>query len=244
VTTKIKLTRTADGKELRSFGSTMELRAADSDFSISGMAVAYNVRSAPIGGQFIEMVAPGAFIDTLRADDQVCCFNHEASQILGRKKAGTLALEDSPVGLKFRCQLDRSNPTHLSVYAAIKRGDVDGCSFQFSVPDGGDQWQQNGDMPLRTLRRAKLFELGPVVFPAYPQGTSVNARDEMRSLTYVLDLGQQAPNWRARHMAALAKLAPVIAQDKADLATIRREAERQAALEEVRDALAEFGVKL
>src|SRR5579864_3974222 len=103
MTTKIKITRTADGKELRTFGSTMELRAADSDFSISGVAVAYNVRSAPIGGQFVEMVAPGAFSDTLRNDDQVCCFNHDANEILGRKKSGTLTLKDTAVGLKFRC---------------------------------------------------------------------------------------------------------------------------------------------
>ena len=227
MTNNIKLTLTADGKELRSFGSTMELRATDSEFSIGGIAVAYNVRSALIGGQFYEVIAPGTFTDTLRNDDQVCCFNHDFNLLLGRKKSGTLTLEDSPAGLKFRCQLDRSNPTHQTVYSAIKRGDVDGCSFRFGVPEGGDQWQEDGRGVLRTVRRANLLELGPVLFPAYPQGTSVNARAEARSLDYVLDLGQRAPNWRTRHAAALAKLAPVIAADRAALAAMPSDAREE-----------------
>lgn len=213
-----KITRTADGKELRSFGSTLELRAADSDFSIGGMAVAYNVRSAPIGGEFIEQIAPGAFRESLRNDEQVCTFNHDMNQFLGRVKSGTLKLEDTPTGLQFRCQLDRSDPVHQTVYSAIKRGDVDGCSFMFVVPEGGDDWKQDGRTTLRTVRKAKLFELGPVLFPAYPKGTSVAARTEMRSLNYMLDLGHKTTSWRARHDAALARLAPIIAADKAAIA--------------------------
>ena len=74
-------------------------------------------------------------------------------------------------------------------------------------PDG-DQWQPQGDTVLRTVRKAKLYELGPVVFPAYPS-TSVGARAEARSLDYVLDLGRPAAtpdNWRARTEARLKAL--------------------------------------
>jgi HK97 family phage prohead protease len=144
-------------------------------------------------------VAPGAFTDTLRNDDQVCCFNHDANQILGRKKSGTLTITDGPTGLRFTCQLDRSNPVHQSVYAAIKRGDVDGCSFAFNA-EGGDDWQEEGHTILRTVRKATLFELGPVVFPAYPKGTSVGARAEQRS-NYVL-----TPDWRSGVRAKLQQL--------------------------------------
>lgn len=198
----IKITRRADGREQRSFSGSLELRADDgNEFSISGTAVAYNVRSAPIGGQFVEQVAPGAFTNTLRDDDQVCCFNHDANQILGRKKSGTLAVVDSPSDLRFRCQLDRSNPAHQSVYAAIKRGDVDGCSFAFTVDEGGDDWQEQSDRTiLRTVHKAKLFELGPVVFPAYPRGTSVGARAEQRS-NYVL-----TADWRSDMLAKLRQI--------------------------------------
>jgi uncharacterized protein len=202
MTIKITLTRTADGKETRSVGTRMELRAVKNEFAITGIAAAYNTRSAPIGGQFVEVVAPGAFSDTLRTDDQACCFNHDANQVLGRKKSGTLTLEDSAAGLKFRCTLDRSNPVHQTVYSAIKRGDVDGCSFAFTVPEGGDTWEENGGTILRTLKRVKLFELGPVLWPAYPAGTSVGARAERRS-DYLL---RNTDNWRARAIAKLHRI--------------------------------------
>lgn len=191
---KPKITRTADGKEERSFSGTIELRAAEAEYAISGTAAAYNVRSAPIGGEFVEQIAVGAFSDSLRSDDIVCCFNHDFNQLLGRKSSGTLKLTDSAEGLQFRCQLDRANPTHQSVYASVKRGDLNGCSFQFSVQD--DDWKQDGATILRTLKKVKLFELGPVVFPAYPQGTSVGARAEQRS-NYVLG------DWRVQQLAKL-----------------------------------------
>lgn len=190
----VKITRTADGKEQRSFSGVLELRAAESEFAIGGTAAAYNVRSAPIGGEFVEQIAPGAFSASLSSDDIVCCFNHDFNQLLGRKSSGTLKLSDSAEGLQFRCQLDRSNPTHQSVYASVKRGDLNGCSFQFTVQD--DDWHQDGRTILRTLKKVKLFELGPVVFPAYPQGTSVGARAERRSDYVVSD-------WRAQQLSKL-----------------------------------------
>ncbi len=198
--TDIKITRTADGKESRSLAG-VELRAAENEFAITGMAAAYNVKSANLGG-FIEKIAPGAFTDSLRADDQMCCFNHDPNQILGRKKSGTLTLTDTNAGLSFRCTLDRSNPVHQSVYSAIARGDVDGCSFAFSVPPDGDTWEENGGLPLRTLRKVSLRELGPVCFPAYPAGTSVGARAEARS-NYTMETDSA---WRARTLARLAKI--------------------------------------
>jgi len=188
-------------KESRSF-SGVQLRAATNEFAISGIAAAYNVKSSDLGG-FREVIAPGAFTDSLSADDQVCFFNHDPNQILGRKKSGTLTLTDTDAGLSFRCMLDRSNPTHQSVYASISRGDVEACSFAFSVLPDGDDWaeEQSSKSIVRTLRKVRLFELGPVVFPAYPQGTSVGARAEQRS-NYVLPA---TDDWRNRAIAALQK---------------------------------------
>ncbi len=196
----ITITRTADGKESRSFAG-VQLRAENA-FAITGIAAAYNVKSSDLGG-FREIIAPGAFTDSLRADDQVCFFNHNPDQILGRKKSGTLTITDTDAGLSFRCMLDRSNPTHQSVYASIQRGDVEGCSFSFSILPDGDEWaeEQSSKTVVRTLRKVKLFELGPVVFPAYPQGTSVGARAEQRS-NYVLGTDNA---WRERAITALKK---------------------------------------
>jgi HK97 family phage prohead protease len=197
----VAITRDAQGHEQRTFGTRLELRAAENEFVIHGTAAAYGVRSSLIGGQFYEQIARGAFSDSLRDDDICCSFNHDLNQLLGRKKAGTLTLRDTQNGLEFSCQLDRSNPVHQAVYALIKRGDVDGCSFAFTVPDGGDTWDTEDRILIRTLKRVKLFELGPVVQPAYPQGTSVGARAERRRSDYV-----PASEWRAAAQAKLAQL--------------------------------------
>lgn len=170
------------GTELRySIGS--ELRAVLENFEISGIAAAYMVNSRNLGG-FVERIAPTAFVRSLRDKADVkMLLNHQPDNILGRTKSNTLVLSDSPQGLRFRCKLDESNSFHQSVYASIKRGDLDECSFAFQVPDGGDDWQDNGAVDengqrcaLRTLKDVTLLDASVVTYPAYPQGTHVDAR--------------------------------------------------------------------
>jgi hypothetical protein len=60
------------------------------------------------------------------------------------------------------------------VREAIQSGAIDGMSFRFSVVR--DQWADGKKMPSRTINEVKLYELGPVVFPAYA-ATSVGVRD-------------------------------------------------------------------
>ena len=57
------------------------------------------------------------------------------------------------------------------------RGDIRGASFTFTPRKGGEVW--NGTT--RELTDVYLYELGPVVMPAY-QATSVGVRDA--SLTF------------------------------------------------------------
>ena len=59
---------------------------------------------------------------------------------------------------------------------AIANGSVDGMSFRFSVVK--EQVDEYGDLPLRTVQEVKLYELGPVVFPAYAD-TSVGVRSDL-----------------------------------------------------------------
>lgn len=165
--------------ELR-FTSNIELRAAKDKFEIAGIAAAYGVKSAPIGGVFRERIQPGAFSRSLATGADVrALFNHDPNQILGRTKSGTLELRDSPEGLRFTVQLNPKSGLHNDVYQAIKRGDIDSCSFGFTVPDGGDDWgddDEDRSMKLRTLRRVDLLDVSAVSFPAYPEGTQVSAR--------------------------------------------------------------------
>jgi HK97 family phage prohead protease len=202
--------------ETRIFSGVTVRAAAGEAFTLEGVAASYNMPSKPIpngpNGTFTEYIKPGAFARALRNKADVkALFNHSANMILGRVKNGTLQLTDTDTGLAFRVQLNPKMQSHKDLYAQVKRGDISECSFAFSVPKGGDTWSK--DYSKRTLTDVDLFDVSVVTDPAYGAGaTSVDAR-QLRSAQYVA-----TQDWRARHNAALARLAPVIAADKAALA--------------------------
>jgi hypothetical protein len=161
-----------DEFEVRTFGLT-EIRVAEDDdgFDIRGVAAVYDKPTDM--GWYKEKVAQGTFADTISADDIRSCFNHDMNLILGRNRSGTLRIEDRDDGLHFSVKSPKTSYAE-DLKESVKRGDVDGCSFMFITQE--DSWDQTDPkMPIRTLQKCKLFELGPVTIPAYPQ-TSVYAR--------------------------------------------------------------------
>ncbi|MEF7566439.1 HK97 family phage prohead protease, partial [Bacillus infantis] len=88
---------------------------------------------------------------------------------------GTLRLYEDDIGLRF--ELDLPNTTlGNDAYETIKRGDVDGVSFGFSMRK--QEWDEaDPDNIVRTITQADLFEISPVGFPAYPD-SQVSARSE------------------------------------------------------------------
>ena len=44
------------------------------------------------------------------------------------------------------------------------------CRFRFSVVK--EEWDESGDTPVRTLVEVRLYEVGPVTFPAYEATTA------------------------------------------------------------------------
>jgi HK97 family phage prohead protease len=71
------------------------------------------------------------------------------------------------------------NPRVEPIRQAIAGGAIDGMSFRFRVTR--ESWDETRDTPLRTIRELSLFELGPVVFPAY-EATSVGVRSLLAGL--------------------------------------------------------------
>jgi hypothetical protein len=61
------------------------------------------------------------------------------------------------------------NTTHgRDAAELVKRGDVSGFSFGFSLPGrGGDSWSDDGTE--RVLKSVRLHEVSLVAFPAYPE---------------------------------------------------------------------------
>lgn len=175
----------------------MELRKSkDGPSILTGYAAVFNSPSEIISQSFREVVAPGAFADSLKADDQRCFIEHDPSMVIGRRSAGTLKLKEDDIGLRFECELpDTSYARDLMV--SVERGDVTGASFGFQTND--DVWTMRDGMPLRTLRSVTLADISPVSYPAYSQ-TKVNLRSldkfkeqsrveaEQKSLPFLLGL--------------------------------------------------------
>lgn len=127
-----------------------------------------------VGREFREVISPDAFNRTLQERPDIRLLrDHEPALLLGRTKAGTLAVGVDDTGLWFECQLPDSQAGR-DVAEAIKRGDLDSCSFGFRVLE--DSWGLEGDTPTRELRDVELYEVSIVAFPAYEAGTSVDLR--------------------------------------------------------------------
>lgn len=142
----------------------IETRAAGQRV-LAGHAAVFNSASEDLGG-FREIVAPGAFAQTLAEDDIRALFNHDPNLIIGRNRASTLRLSEDTRGLAYEIDLpDTQLARDLAV--SIERGDISGNSFGFQTIE--DRWAQSEAGTIRTLIRVRLFDVSPVVYPAYPQ---------------------------------------------------------------------------
>lgn len=155
-----------------------ELRIAGDDDSprITGFAAVFDQWSPDYGG-FREIVRPGAFTDTLAApeSDVRGLFNHDPNLVLGRQTANTMTLKEEKNGLRFDILADETRISQ-DLIVKIRRGDVSGASFSFTVRDNGDAWEFDGKGNAeRELRAVDLYDVGPVTFPFYTQ-TKVAAR--------------------------------------------------------------------
>jgi phage head maturation protease len=88
-------------------------------------------------------------------------------------------------GLAIEAQLDtEGSPKARDLYSAVKRGDITGMSFMFTVDK--DSWEDiDTDTPKRTIMSVrKVFEVSAVAFPAY-EGTDIQAASEGSTLDSV-----------------------------------------------------------
>lgn len=123
-----------------------------------------------------ESIARGAFTESCKGDVRAL-YNHNTDIILGRTSAGTLVLRDTDVGLWGSITINQKDTQAMDAYQRILRGDITGCSFGFDIPVGGQETtvREDGTVHWTITRVDPLYEVSPVVFPAY-EATSVEAR--------------------------------------------------------------------
>lgn len=167
--------------ERRIYTATITVRAADTDqpARIAGYAAVFNSLSEDLGG-FVERIEPGAFKAAVEVDDVRALINHDPNLILGRTVAGTLRLSEDERGLRY--EIDPPATQYAAdLMVSLARGDVDQSSFGFRVQE--ESWDISGQIPVRIIRKVRLFDVSPVTFPAYPATTvSVRAVDLAKEL--------------------------------------------------------------
>ena len=164
--------------EYRTFGLD-EVRTVDDGSTLVGHAAVFN--TVIDLGYFREQILPGAFKKTLADNADVrALFNHDPNIILGRTKSGTLKLREDDTGLLSEISMPDTTHGH-DLMASVKRGDIDQMSFAFqAVQEKWDETDENN--PIRTITEARLFDVSPVTYPAYPT-TDVSARSAEAILT-------------------------------------------------------------
>lgn len=136
-------------------------------------------------GEFLERIAPGAFKRTFdnRGSRVQVLFNHGKDPSIGQKVLGAIeTLEEDERGAFYEVALD-DVPYVRDLLPGLRRGQY-GASFMFDVVE--DAWEDTpkrsdhnpSGLPERTVREVKLYEFGPVTFPAYDGATA-----GVRSLT-------------------------------------------------------------
>lgn len=164
-------------QERRTVSLPVESRKRDDALpTLKGYAAIFG-EETDIGGMFREVIMPGAFDGAMsRPDDVRAQFNHDSNKLLGRTSAKTLRLSVDAHGLAY--EIDLPDTTYArDLAASVERGDISQSSFMFEVM--GQQREAapagSGQLPLRKITAVRLFDVAPVVFPAY-EGTSVSAR--------------------------------------------------------------------
>ena len=177
-----------------------ELRAAADDgdgLTLDGYGAVFSspTRIDSWEGCFDEEIARGAFKKSLAERTPVLQFDHGRHPMVGSIPLGAFdSLREDEQGLHVLARL-HDNWLIQPVRDAIKSKAIPGMSFRFSVvkdewrdaagklvkPDDVQRllWSSDPVDPesilKRTLREVKLYEVGPVVFPAYAD-TSVGVR--------------------------------------------------------------------
>lgn len=145
-------------------------RRADGGKKVGGYAAVFN-SPADIGGFWTEIIAPGAFSESLKADVRAL-LDHDHGRVIGRTAAGTLRLAEDSKGLEVEIDLpDTTDGRDAAVL--IERGDLSGMSFGFVVTH--DEWDETGKVPVRTIHKVDLREVSIVAWPAYGD-TSIGMR--------------------------------------------------------------------
>ena len=126
----------------------------------------------------VERFQEGAFDAALKSNpDVVALLNHDSNVVLGRTP-NTLSLRADARGLHYEISLPKTQAAK-DLTISVERGDIKGSSFAFKPTY--IQWLKEGNLDVRLIRSAELFDVSVVVNPAYGSSTAFMRSNEERT---------------------------------------------------------------
>lgn len=164
-----------EGAQIRSISEVVEQRTYDGELkadgesrTVEGYASVFNSMSEDLGG-FREIIKPGAFTNAMN-DDVRALYNHDSNYLLARTASGTLELKEDDKGLYYRFEMPNTSYGN-DMLELFRRGDLSQSSFGFTVER--DSWKLENGQQVRYIESvSSLFDVSPVVYPAYVSATS------------------------------------------------------------------------
>lgn len=140
-------------------------------------------------GLFTEIIDRNALKETDLRDVRFLV-NHNTDMIpLARSRRNnensTMQMVVGEEGMDIRANLDTENNTYArALYSATKRGDISGMSFMMTVPEDGEEWDFSDEKNAvrRITKIQRIYEVSACTFPAYENGTSLEARGDEEAL--------------------------------------------------------------
>lgn len=150
-------------------------------------AVFYNAKDPGTQYQLwpgvVERIDPHAFDVAIRENDIVGLYNHNPDHVLGRNRSGTLKLSIDETGLYYEID-PPATQLAKQVSVSIERRDITGSSFAFDIE--AEEISDEGDIVVRTIKKARLYDVGPVTYPAYTASTTQVSQRSRLSLDGLL----------------------------------------------------------
>lgn len=177
-------------------------------------------------GLFTEIIDRNALKETDLRDVRFLV-NHNTDMIpLARSRRNnensTMQMVVGEEGMDIRANLDTENNADArALYSATKRGDISGMSFMMTVPEDGEEWDFSDEKNAvrRITKIQRIYEVSACTFPAYENGTSLEARGDEEALENaksVLEKAKAEAEEKAERDADINELTSLLNELEAD----------------------------
>lgn len=175
----------------RNIRSKMEVRSDEKEGRfIEGYFAVFGKETELWEGCF-EEVKQTAFNNSVSSDIRAL-INHDSKYVLGRTKASTLELKVDNYGLWGKIKINEDDSDAMNLYARVKRGDIDQCSFGFEILKESTEIREDGSLKW-TIEDLILYEVSVCTFPAY-EDTNIQAREKQ----YEEIKNKNIENWKIK----------------------------------------------